>query len=551
MRHRQGFEKGNLKAMQQSIEAYPWWKTGIIYQIYPRSFQDTSQNGTGDLRGIIQRLDYLRELGVEAIWLSPIFPSPLDDFGYDISDYTGIDPLFGDMKDFDELLELTHQRGMKLILDLVPNHTSYQHPWFQESRSLRDNPKRDWYIWQDSREPTDGTAEHLPPNNWQSVFGGSAWEWDEDTQQYYYHAFLKEQPDLNWRNPAVKRAVLEVIQYWLDKGVDGFRVDVIWHLGKDALFRDNPINPDYHEGDPEEQRYLRVYSEDQPIVHDIIADMRALVNRYEDRLLIGEIYLPIDRLVAYYGSENNGVHLPFNFQLIQIEWRADNIYALINEYEGSLSPGNWPNWVLGNHDQPRIVSRTSERQARLAAVLLFTLRGTPIMYYGDEIGMHDVVVPSDRQQDMKNTVSDTNRDPERTPMQWNSDPYAGFSTVEPWLPVSDDYRQRNVAQENDDPASVLSFYKTLITLRQRELALQVGDFVPVGLRQNLMLFERVYLAERVLVMINFGTEEAIYSISDDTRAAVLFSSSGQKVGQPVESSVMVEGEEALILKLNG
>ena len=532
--------------MQQSLETYHWWQKGIIHQIYPRSFQDADQDGTGDLRGIIQKLDYLQWLGVQAVWLSPIFPSPMDDFGYDISDYTGIEPLFGSMADFDELLELTHQQGMKLILDLVPNHTSYQHPWFQESRSSIDNPKRDWYLWKD---PAEGAADRQPPNNWQSVFGGAAWEWDEHTQQYYYHAFLKEQPDLNWRNPEVKQAMLEVMQFWLDKGVDGFRVDVIWHLIKDELWRDNPPNPDYQQGEPDSKRYLRTYSEDQPMVYDIIADMRQLVDRYEERLLIGEIYLPIDRLVTYYGKEGAGVHLPFNFQLIQIDWRPEAIYALINDYEGSLLPENWPNWVLGNHDQPRIISRTSEPQARLAAILLLTLRGTPIMYYGDEIGMHDVEIPPHRQQDLKNTTAGYSRDPQRTPMQWNDMPYAGFSEVEPWLPVADDYQQRNVAQQREASGTMLSFYRALIALRQQEPALQVGEFVPIGLQDQLMTYKRVYQDSEVLVLINFGKSTVSHQLLADTPGNVLFSSSGKEDSQPVEGSIDVAGEQALVVRL--
>ena len=482
----------------------------------------------------------------------------MHDFGYDIADYTDIDPLFGSMADFDELLEMTHQRGMKLILDLVPNHSSDQHAWFKESRSSRDNPKRDWYIWKDPAEGEfdgessrqgihhDGTGRQ-PPNNWQSVFGGSAWEWDAATQQYYYHAFLKEQPDLNWRNPAVQQAMLGVMDFWLDKGVDGFRVDVIWHLGKDELFRDNPPNPDYQKGEAEEKRYLRVYSEDQPIVHDYIADMRRLMDRYEERLLIGEIYLPLHRLVTYYGMENDGVHLPFNFQLIQIDWQADNMYAYINEYEGSLSPQNWPNWVLGNHDQPRVASRTSEKQARLAAVLLLTLRGTSIMYYGDEIGMQDVTVPPDRREDMKNTTSDTNRDPQRTPMQWSGEPYAGFSSAEPWLPVADDYGQRNVARQQKDPSSLLSLYQELIALRQREPALQVGDFVPMGLSGQLMAYQRTYQRHELLILINFGQEKARYAGKAHT-GNLLFSTSDR--GElSAESAIDVAGEEALIIRV--
>ena len=528
-----------------SYRNYSWWQTGIIYQIYPRSFQDTTGNGTGDLQGIIQRLDYLQELGVQAIWLSPIFTSPMHDFGYDIADYIDIDPLFGRMTDFDKLLEQTHQRGMKLILDLVPNHSSDQHAWFQESRSSRDNPKRDWYIWED---PVESTTDRQPPTNWQSVFGGTAWEWDEGTQQYYYHAFLKEQPDLNWRNPEVQQAMLKVMQFWLDKGVDGFRVDVIWHLGKDEQFRDNPPNPDYQEGEPDEKRYLRVYSEDQPIVHELIADMRQLVDRYEDRLLIGEIYLPLDRLVAYYGKDGDGVHLPFNFQLILMDWQADQIYSYINRYEGSLAPDHWPNWVLGNHDQPRIVSRTSEAQARLAAVLLLTLRGTPIMYYGDEIGMHDVNVPPDRRQDMKNTESDTNRDPQRTPMQWSDEAYAGFSSAEPWLPVPDDYPQRNVVQQQEGADTMLAFYRKLIKLRQQESALQVGEFRPMGLYDQLIAYQRVDQDQKIIVLINFGQNKTTYEWKEE-EGTVALTTSQKAEGQTVEGSIDIGGEEAVVVKL--
>ena len=533
--------------MQKSPEEYQWWQKEIIYQIYPRSFQDTNGDGTGDLPGIIQRLDYLQWLGVHAVWLSPIFPSPMDDFGYDISDYTGIDPLFGSMADFDRLLSLVHERGMKLILDLVPNHTSHQHPWFQESRSSRDNAKRDWYIWKDALPENDGRR---PPNNWQSVFGGSGWEWDATTGQYYYHAFLKEQPDLNWRNPDVKKAMLEVMKFWLDKGVDGFRIDVIWHLIKDDLFRNNPPNPTYQEGQSESMRYLNTYSEDQPLIYDVMADMRRLVDGYQNRLLIGEIYLPIDRLVTYYGKDGNGVHLPFNFQLVVTDWNAKNIYALINEYEGALSAGNWPNWVLGNHDQPRIVSRTSEPQARLAAVLLLTLRGTPIMYYGDEIGMHDVLVPPERKQDMRNTVSETNRDPQRTPMQWSDAPYAGFSNVEPWLPVGDDYAELNVDRARAEVNTLLALYKELIELRQHHLALQVGDFVPMGLEEQLMVYKRTHQSAEVWVLLNFGQEATTYSFAENLTGEIILSTHGVESRQPIHGTVNIGGQEALVIAYN-
>src|SRR5690606_3925638 len=285
-----------MPAMEEKV---PWWKTGVIYQIYPRSFYDANGDGIGDLLGIMRKLDYLQWLGIQAIWISPIYPSPMADFGYDVSDYTGIDPIFGTMADFDRLLSEAHARGLKVLLDFVPNHTSDRHPWFVESKRSRTSPKRDWYIWHDGKP--DGSA----PNNWKSVFGGDAWEWDAETQQYYYHGFLKEQPDLNWRNPAVQEAMYNTMRFWLDKGVDGFRVDVMWHMIKDAQLRDNPPNPDYTETQPSYNQLLPVYSTDQPEVHAIVAQMRKLVDSYAERVIIGEIYLPIQQLMAYYGAEND------------------------------------------------------------------------------------------------------------------------------------------------------------------------------------------------------------------------------------------------------
>jgi len=303
------------------------------------------------------------------------------DFGYDISDYCGIGAVFGGLADFDRLVTEAHRRNIRVILDLVPNHTSDRHPWFADSRSSRASSKRDWYIWCDGRS-------NAPPNNWMSNFGGSAWEWDATTQQYYYHAFLKEQPDLNWRNPEVRAAMHAVMRFWLDHGVDGFRVDVLWHLMKDATFRDNPVNPGYAPGQPDINRFLQIHSADQPEIVDVIAELRAVVDAYADRVLIGEIYLPLQRLVAYYGKNLAGVHLPFNFQLLFAAWNAPALASLIEEYEKALPAGAWPNWVLGNHDQKRVATRVGDAQARIAAMLLLTLRGTPTLYYGDEL-RHD------------------------------------------------------------------------------------------------------------------------------------------------------------------
>ncbi|CAN5605652.1 hypothetical protein BH24ACT20_BH24ACT20_13930 [soil metagenome] len=362
-----------------------WWQKGVVYQIYPRSFADSEGNGTGDLRGVISRLDYLEWLGIDAIWLSPIYPSPMADFGYDVSNYTDVHPMFGTLEDFDELVTEAHRRGLKVILDFVPNHTSDEHPWFVESRSSKSNPKRDWYIW------ADPASDEGLPNNWESNFGGPSWTWDETTGQYYLNSFDPKQADLNWRNPEVREAMYDVMRFWYERGVDGFRIDVLHIMIKDENLQDNPSDPDWEPGDTPWDWQSRVYSEDRPEVHEISAEMRELADSYCDRVLIGEIYLPVDRLMAYYGEDLGGVHLPFNFQLILLEyWNAGKVRRIVDEYEAALPEGGWPNWVLGNHDNYRVASRIGPERARLAQMLLLTLRGTPTVYYGDEIGMHDV-----------------------------------------------------------------------------------------------------------------------------------------------------------------
>ncbi len=365
----------------------PWWERGVIYQIYPRSFQDSDADGVGDLAGIELRLDYLAELGIDAIWLSPIYPSPMADFGYDIADYCDIDPMFGDLAGFDRLLAAVHARGLRLLLDFVPNHSSDQHPWFVESRGSRENPKRDWYIWRDP------APDGRPPNNWISDFGGSSWEWDETTGQYYLHAFLPAKPDLNWRNPEVREAMMAVLRFWSDRGVDGFRIDVLWHIIKAEVLPDNPINAHWTPDCTQRDRLIQLYSTDQPEAHAISAEFRALVDRYGDRVLIGEICLPNDRLARWYGTPDRPqMHLPFNFQLIENAWDAASLRRTIAAYEASLPRFGWPNWVIGSHDAPRIAARVGEAQARIAAMLLLTLRGTPTLYQGDEIGIGEVQI---------------------------------------------------------------------------------------------------------------------------------------------------------------
>ncbi|MFL6812978.1 MAG: alpha-amylase family glycosyl hydrolase [Bradyrhizobium sp.] len=526
-----------------------WWREGVFYQIYPRSFQDSDEDGVGDIRGIIDRLPYLLALGIDAIWLSPIFPSPMADFGYDIADYTGIDPLFGTMADFDALVAAAHDSGLKLILDLVPNHTSDQHPWFIESRSSRENPKRNWYIW---HEPS---ADGGPPNNWLSEFGGSAWEYDAATRQYYYHAFLTKQPDLNWRNPEVRQAIHDVMRFWLSKGVDGFRVDVIWHLIKDAKFRDNPPNPDFREGLPPSDKLLPLHTADQAEVHDAIAGMRRVVDEFPSRVLIGEIYLPPERLASYYGKDLGGAHLPFNFALLSAPWNARAIEKIIRDYEAVLPAQAWPNWVLGNHDRPRVASRVGKEQARIAAMLLLTLRGTPTLYYGDEIGMHQVAIAPDQVRDPfeKNVPGiGVGRDGCRTPMQWDATQNAGFSRSTPWLPLPGDFRHENVVNLEADARSILNLYKALINLRRKLPQLTDGVYVPIAAQGDLLLYRRQSNDSSALIALNLGDEPvSIASEAAGLSGEILLSTFLDRQGERVQGALDLRGNEGVIIGAAG
>jgi alpha-glucosidase len=507
--------------MSSSTGKRPWWESGTIYQIYPRSFQDSDGNGVGDLEGIRRRLDYVAELGVDAVWLSPIFPSPMADFGYDVSDYCGVAPIFGDLASFDALLADVHSRGLKLLLDFVPNHTSDQHPWFFESRSSRDNPKRDWYIW---RDPVPGAnGERLAPNNWTSDMGGSAWEFDPATGQYYLHAFLREQPDLNWRNPEVRAAMTEVLHFWFERGIDGFRIDVLWHCIKAEGLPDNPPNPAYRAELGEKFKVLQHHSSNRPEIHEIATSFRKIADGYGERLLVGEICLPVPVLMDYYGSEDSpGVHLPFNFQLLDALWNAEALAAIIADYEAALPPGAWPNWVMGSHDAPRIAGRIGEAQARVAAMLLLTLRGTPTLYQGDELGIGRVEIPPDRirdPQDLRQPGLGLGRDGSRTPMPWDGSAHAGFSTVEPWLPLNGDWAVRNVARQREERQSMLNLYKRLLSLRGEWPALSLGEFCNVAGHNGVLQYERRHQGERLLVALNLSPEPRRFTLPDDTRIA--------------------------------
>jgi alpha-glucosidase len=528
-----------------------WWQTGTIYQVYPRSFQDSNGDGIGDLEGIRQRLDYFVWLGIDAIWISPVYPSPMHDFGYDVADYCGVDPIFGTLDDFDRLIAEAHAKGIRIILDFVPNHTSIAHPWFVASRRARSDPKRDWYIWRDA------AADGGPPNNWLSNFGGGAWTWDETTGQYYYHAYLAEQPDLNWRNPEVVAAMHAALRFWLRRGVDGFRVDVMWHLIKDTAFRDNPANPAWTEDRPEIERLLEIYSTDQPEVHDIIAGMRHVLEEFGDRLLIGEIYLPVERLVTYYGENLAGAHLPFNFQLLNVAWTPPQVAALVAHYEAALPKGGWPNWVLSNHDRPRIAARIGKPQAKVATTLLLTLRGTPTLYYGDELGIGRVEVAADRIRDpwaLREPDVGVGRDPSRTPMQWDGRRFAGFSTHEPWLPLTPDCETRNVAAMQSDATSILCLLRNLLRFRREHSALASGGWILLSADENILAYERSNADNRIWVVLNFTAVAQTWSApaaidAKMSAAKVAISTHGDRCDEPVGSHVNLRADEGLLIEL--
>ncbi len=525
-----------------------WWQDGVIYQVYPRSFQDSNSDGIGDLNGIHSRLDYLGNFGVDAIWISPFYPSPMADFGYDVANYIGVDPIFGTLDDFDRLIAGIHARGLKLILDFVPNHTSDQHPWFSESRSSRDNARRGWYLW---RDPAPGGGV---PNNWMSHFGGSAWTFDEHTGQYFYHSFLTSQPDLNWRNPAVREAMYSAMRFWLDRGVDGFRMDVLWLLIKDDQFRSNPQNPDWTPGGNSYGSVLPIYTSDRPETHEIVREMRSVLDRYPERVLIGEIYLPLTQLVTYYGPDPNttelrGADMPFNFHLIQTAWKADDIARLIRNYESLLPPGAWPNWVLGNHDQPRLATRVGEAQARVAAMLLLTLRGTPTLYYGDELALLNGLISPDKVQDPaeKNQPGiGMGRDPERTPMPWDSTRNAGFTTGTPWLPLSPNAAQAAVSVQIAAPRSVLSLYQQLLALRRRHQALHLGDIAEVKAVDGVLSYQRAAGEQRFHILLNL-TDDVRHTQAPQGRILVttILDGAGEKVG----GDFVLEAGEGVVLEL--
>ena len=487
----------------------PWWKDAVVYQIYPRSFLDTDGDGVGDLEGVRRQLEHLVWLGVDALWLSPVFRSPMADFGYDVSDYCDIDPVFGDLAALDALVADAHALGLRVILDWVPNHSSDQHPWFADSRAAPDSEHRNWYVWRDSG-PGGG-----PPNNWiRSWSDQPAWTYDDASDQWYLHCFLPEQPDVNWAEPALEAAMLDVLRFWLDRGIDGFRMDVIHLIGKDPDLPDDP---------PELAAISHVPLNDRPETHVLLRRMRKLLDGYPDeRMAVGEVYLLDTGAVATYLGHNDELHLAFNFPPMFAKWDAAKWRRQIEIAAAEHDPlGAWPTWVLSNHDNRRQASRYgSEARARAAAVMLLTLRGTPFLYAGEELGLEDAVVPDDR------LVDPGGRDGCRAPIPWDATPSHGWPTADPWLPWPPDADSRNVAAQRDDPDSILHLYRRVLGARRSSPALHAGlvtllDDLPTGV----LGYERRSGDDRRVVLINF-TDAAIEVGTDGTSSVEVSTHAG-------------------------
>jgi alpha-glucosidase len=521
----------------------PWWKSSVVYQIYPRSFADADGDGVGDLEGIRSRLDHLEWLGVDCLWLSPIFRSPMADFGYDVSDCCDVDPVFGSLEDLDRLLADCHARGIRLILDWVPNHTSDRHPWFEASRSSRSDPKRDWYVWR------DGSPDGGPPNDWAAAFveparwerdpatgelrrrreategvrhEGTAWTFDEATGQWYLHLFLPEQPDVEWRNAEVEAAMHEVLRFWLDRGIDGFRADVVHMIGKDLRMPQSELG-------------------DSPFTHELLRRIRTLLDSYEgDRMMVGEVFILDTAKVALYYGDLDELHLSFNFPPLYTRWRADRWRARVDELHRHFDPvGAWPTWVLSNHDNVRHRSRYgTEARARAAAVLLLGLRGTPFLYAGEELGLEDAEIPPDR------VVDPGGRDGCRAPVPWTTVDDHGWGR-DPWLPFPPDAAARSVEAQRDDPASMLHLYKRLLAARKASPALQLGDlaFVDDG-GADVLAWTRSHGDDQRLVAVSYVPEERPLAVAGTW--VVELASDGAGEGEPFTG--VLRPDQAVVLR---
>lgn len=547
-----------------------WQRGPVVYQIYPRSFKDGNADGQGDLRGITEQLAYLNgadsnSLGIDAIWISPFYPSPMADGGYDISDYTNVDPRFGNIDDFKELVAAAHKRNIKVVVDFVPNHTSDEHPWFQQSRlsDAENNPKRDWYIWR------DGKSDGSPPNNWLSVFphreynkatagylltAQSAWTYDEARGQFYLHSFSVKQPDLNWANPEVRAAMKEAMRFWLNLGVDGFRVDVADHLGKHPNFPDELPNPSYAKGTDNPDWILqRHHSKSHPSLFGYLIEMTDTLAEYEEKFMVVEVHVDrkstLDGYLQYYQHVNPALCMPFNFEGLKLPWTAQAQQEFLDHYLLAMQPGYVPNHVLGNHDVSRVASRIGRPAARSAALMQLALPGMVYIYYGEECGMEDVPIPPDLVQDPYD-----GRDPERTPMVWSADTNAGFTTADKtWLPVSPDYPKLNVQAQLADPQSFLSLYKALIEVRKTSDALRFGTYTPLHTKEpDILGFTREHNNERFLVLISFSSKTVSVDVSrrQNHGARIIISSGMDRNGQTVMlDKLNLRAYEGLLIRL--
>lgn len=515
----------------------------VIYQVYLRSFKDSNNDGVGDLAGLTQKLSYIQSLGVNAVWVCLFYPSPMVDFGYDVTDYKNVDPLFGSLADFDLLISEAHKLGLLVITDLVLNHTSDQHPWFIESQSSKTSPKRDWYVWH------DGKSDSTSPNNWLSVFGGSAWEYEPQTGQYYLHSFAKQQPDLNWDNDDVREAMKDIMQFWLDRGVDGFRLDSVDWLAKDVSLRDDPNNPAFQPGlDIPYDALLHVYSKRQYRLFKHLQDLTTfLATTHPSKFMILEAR-PHDQpdiawYQQYYEHLDSAVAAPLNLLLVQKPWEVTAFRDVINNFQSILRFGDVPIYVLGNHDCNRVATRYGVRATAAIATLQLTLPGISVIYYGEEIGMRNSFIEKQNIVDIQGKSDPSghrSRDPARTPMQWSNEPNAGFSKAKPWLPVNDDYLKINVELEINDPSSLLSIYRWLIGLRHRSPALKQGIYTALDLHHpDLFGFMRSYEQERIAVVVNFSQKD---SAPIDLKGQMLFSTHGSSAKaaeiQPFEARII-------------
>jgi alpha-glucosidase len=526
------------------INKLEWWQRAVIYEIAPISFQDTNGDGRGDLHGLIEKIDYLVWLGIDAVWLTPIYKSPMLDLGYDISDFCAVDPMFGTLEDFDRLVENLHARNIRLILDFVPNHTSDQHPWFIESRSSRESAKRNWYVWADP-SPDGG-----PPNNWLSRFGGSAWQWDQDSGQYYYHSFLLEQPDLNWHNPDVRRAMKDVLRFWMHRGVDGFRVDASAVLAEDELLRDDPADPDASDDTPPPQRLKRIFTDDRRESMSFLEELRQVIDEFSERVLAGEVQGKTDRIGHFYGNNRPRLHLPLNFALLDSPWDALSLQGNLDAYMNSIPEGAWPDWVIGGHDKQRITSKIGQPQARILAMLLLTLKGTPLFFAGDELGLEQTPIPKDCVQDPFEKLLPgygLNRDPQRSPMPWNGGKNGGFSTGEPWLPLGSQVADRNVERFQKDDRSLLWLYRKMIELRRHHPALVAGDYQPERSRNDVLAYKRVLMEEHFLVALN--TVHQPRMLHWQGKGTQLLSSYLDRESDPIVGPSLLRPDEGIVIKV--